>query len=233
MVQSSHPPYVASVANGRLVSITLPPQQLKLDMNAANSIASETGDFKPARYAFPDARVPQSLLSHLTGIYAYDRRRDVPIVSSGGDWVVAEYFRAGSHIPVSRFQLLGKQVRRQEQLDRDGRTVRIVEVGWARASATGESDGAELSALDEHPAWLRVFKVLPGGKRQLVALAWRKTRFTTAPDTYDEPKDGELAYGLPNGVVKWHSMREFARAENIDLDASSLAGSSRRQSARM
>jgi hypothetical protein len=232
-VQSSHPPYVASVASGRLISISLPPQQLKLDMNAANSIASETGDFKPARYAFPHAHVPQALLSHLTGIYAYDRRRDVPIVSSGGDWIIAEYFRAGSHVPVSRFQLLGKQVRRQEHLDQAGRTVKIIEVGWARASAMGESDGSELSVRDEHPAWIRVFKVLPGGKRQLVALAWRKTRFTTAPDTYDEPKDSELAYGLPNGVVKWHSMREFSRAENIDLDARSLAGNPRQQQAGM
>lgn len=227
-VQSVHPPYVAIVANGRLISISLPPQQLKLDMNAANSIASETGDFKPARYAFPDAQVPQSLLSHLTGIYGYDRRRDVPIVSSGGDWVIAEYFRAGSHIPVSRFQLLGKQVQRQEQLDQAGKTVKIIEVGWARASSMGDSDGSELSALDEHPAWIRVFKVLPGKKRQLIALAWRKTRFTSAPDTYDEPKDGELAYGLPNGVAKWHTMPEFARAENIDLDARSLAGNPRR-----
>ncbi|WP_157694745.1 hypothetical protein [Caballeronia fortuita] len=72
-------------------------------MSVANSIKSETGEFKPARYSFPAARVPQTLLTHLTGIYGYERRRDVPIVSTGGDWVIAEYFRAGSHVPVSRF----------------------------------------------------------------------------------------------------------------------------------
>ncbi|GJH07182.1 hypothetical protein CBA19CS11_00110 [Caballeronia novacaledonica] len=232
-VQSSHPSYVARVAHGRLISISLQPQELKLDMNVANSIASETGDFKPARYSFPSAQVPQTLLSHLTEIYAYARRRDVPIVSSGGDWVVAEYFLAGSHIPVSRFELLGKRVRRQEQLDRTGRTVRTIIVGWTRASAMHDDESSDVSTLDEHPVWMRVFKVQPGGGKQLVALAWRKTRFSSTPDTYDAPNDNELAYGLPNGVVKWRTMEEFARAEHIDLDARSLDGNPRRQQARM
>ncbi|WP_250512291.1 hypothetical protein [Caballeronia sp. INDeC2] len=232
-VQSSHPSYVARVTNGRLVSISLQPQELKLDMNAANSIASETGDFKPARYSFPGSHVPQTLLSHLTEIYAYDRRRDVPIVSSGGDWVVAEYFLAGSHVPVSRFELLGKQVRRQEQLDRTGRTVKIIVVGWTRASAMHDDGNSEVSALDEHPVWMRVFKVQPGGGKQLVALAWRKTHFSSTPDTYDEPKDNELAYGLPNEVVKWRTMEEFVRAQHIDLEARSLAGNPRQQQARI
>lgn len=232
-VQSSHPPYVADVANERLISIRLQPQALKLDMNAVNSIKSEAGDdFKPARYTFPAAHVPRSVLSHLSGIYGYDRRRDVPIVSSGGDWVIAEYFRAGSHIPVTRFQLLGKQVQRQEQLDQAGRTVRLIVVGWARASDR-DDEASDLSRLGEHPAWIRVFDVLPGGKKQLVALAWRKTRFQSAPDTYDAPKDNELAYGLPNGLVKWQTMEQFTRAEHIDLDARSLAGNPRRQPSRM
>jgi hypothetical protein len=226
-VQSSNPPFIATVAAGKLVSINLQPAALKLDMNAANTIRSETGDFKPARYFFPNADVPQTVLSHLTGIYGYDRRRDAPIVSSGGDWVIAEFFPAGSHIPTARFQLLGRQVQRQEQLDRAGRTIGIVVVGWARPSAMDDDAPSDLAALDDHPAWIRVFKVLPGNRKQLVALAWRKQRFSTAPDTYDAPSDSDLAYGVPNGVVKWRSQAEFVRAQHIDLDARSLAGGQR------
>jgi hypothetical protein len=222
-IESSRPPYVASVARNRLLSISLLPTALRLDMNSANTIKSETGDFKPARYSFPHAHVPQSALSHLPAIYNYDRRRDAPIVSSGGDWVVAEYFRAGSHTPTTRFQLLGKQVQRQEQLDRAGNVTGVVVIGWARASAI-DDETSDLSALGEHPAWIRVFKVREGGKKRLVALAWRKARFAYAPDTYDEPKDDELVYGLPSGVMKWKTKAEFLRAERIDIDARSLAG---------
>ncbi|WP_244848008.1 hypothetical protein [Caballeronia sp. SL2Y3] len=225
-VQSSHPPYVANVADGHLLSIALPPMRLRLDMNAANSIRSETGDFKPARYSFPEARVPQSVLSSLTDIYRYDRRRDVPIVSSGGDWVIAEYFRAGSHVPVVRFQLLGKQVQRQEVLDRTGKAVEIVTVGWTSSTAKDDEDTTEPSTVDTHPAWIRVFKVSPAGQKTLVALAWRKTRFLVAPDRYATPEDTELVFGLPDGKSKWRTKAEFLKACNIDLDAKSLGGPS-------
>ncbi|MFM0050948.1 hypothetical protein [Caballeronia grimmiae] len=226
-VESSHPPYVAKIAGGRLISIALQPRQLPLDMSAANSIKSETGDFKPARYSFPDAAVPQSVLSHMPAIYRYDRRRDVPIVSSGGDWVIAEYFRAGSHVPVSRFQLLGKQVQRQELLDGSGKAVEVIVVGWAPRTANDDEQATDPSALGDHPAWIRVFKVTPSGKKTLVALASRNTRFSVAPDTYDAPRDDELVFGLPNGQSKWRTKAEFFEACRIDLDARSLAGASR------
>lgn len=128
-IDSSTPAYSAQVDGTRLVKIAMPPKELKLDMNAANSIRSETGDFKPARYSFPAAVVPRTALTHLQSIYHYDRRRDVPIVSSGGDWVIAEHFAANSHIPTSRFRLLGVIVQRQEQLDSSGRIRKIVLVG--------------------------------------------------------------------------------------------------------
>jgi hypothetical protein len=225
-VESSRPPYVAKTVGNLLTSITLPPKLLRLDMNAENSIASETGDFKPARYSFPDTVVPQSVLGDLTRIYRYDRRRDVPIVSSGGDWVVAEYFMAGSHVPVSRFRLLGRQVQRQEVLDGAGRTIRIIAIGWARPSTEDEDETTSMSALGEHPAWIRVFKVSPVGKKTLVALAWRRQGFPAAPATYDEPDDRLLMFGLPDGTVKWHTKAEFLKAQDIDLNAQRLLGRS-------
>ncbi|WP_176057182.1 hypothetical protein [Paraburkholderia sp. BCC1876] len=223
-VESSRPPYVARIAGTALISIALPPMLLRLDMNAENSIASETGDFKPARYSFPDAAVPQSVLRDLTRIYSYDRRRDVPIVSSGGDWVIAEYFVAGSHVPMSRYRLLGKQVQRQEQLDRTGRTTRIIAIGWARSSTAEDDETADMSKLGEHPVWIRVFKVSPAGKKSLVALAWRRQGFTAAPAIYDEPDDKSLMFGLPDGTVKWHTKAEFLKAQDIDLNARRLSG---------
>ncbi|GJH23516.1 hypothetical protein [Caballeronia novacaledonica] len=223
-VESFDPPYFASVSGDALTAIALSPRLLKLDMNPKNSIKSETGDFKPARYSFPDAHVPRSVLRRLPDIYRYDRRRDVPIVSSGGDWIIAEYFAANSHVPTARFRLLGHRVQRQEQLDRAGRTVKIVTVGWARGSDREDDEAPDLSELDEHPAWIRVFTVSRAGIRTLVALAWRRSRFTTAPQTDDVPQDSELAFGAPGGVVKWRTKSEFLKANHIDLAARSLSG---------
>ncbi|MGF6766281.1 hypothetical protein P3T24_006627 [Paraburkholderia sp. GAS33] len=225
-VESSRPPYVARTAGNSLISVTLPPKLLRLDMNTENSIASETGDFKPARYSFPDTVVPQAVLGDLTRIYRYDRRREVPLVSSGGDWLIAEYFMAGSHIPVSRFRLLGKQVQRQELLDEGGRTIRIIAIGWARPSAEEDDETTNMSELGEHPAWIRVFKVSPAGKKTLVAVAWRREGFAAAPATYDEPDDKLLMFGLPDGTVKWRTKAEFLKAQDIDLNAKSLLGRS-------
>jgi hypothetical protein len=72
-----------------------------------------------------------------------------------------------------------------------------------------------------------VFKVAPSGKKTLVALASRKTRFSVAPETYDAPRDDELVFDLPNGQSKWRTKAEFFKACRIDLDARSLAGTSR------
>jgi hypothetical protein len=223
IVESSNPPYVASVAKGEIVSIALRAQLLKRDMNARNSIRSETGSFKPARYSFPDAHVPESALKHLTDIYKYDRRRDVPLVSSGGNWVLAEYFKAGSNTPVARFQMLGKHVQRQEQLD-NGRVVQSIVVGWSPNTSTAENEPSPRADLGEHPAWIRVINVAPTGKRTLVALAWRKSATPHATTSMEAPKDSELLYGVPNGVVKWQTKAEFVKANGIDLEAKGLSG---------
>jgi hypothetical protein len=127
-------------------------------------------------------------------------------------------------VPVARFQLLGKRVQRQELLDGAGRIVKIVVVGWNRDSARDDEESADLSALGPHPAWIRVFSVSATGRKTLVALAWRKRAFTTAPDADNAPADGELAFGLPGGVVKWHTKTEFLKANDIDLDARILRG---------
>jgi hypothetical protein len=213
----------ARVLIGFIEQHTLPPTLLPLDMNAANSIKAEAGGFKPTRYSFPDATVPRSVLHNLTRVYAYDRRRDVPIVSSAGDWVIAECYPAGSHIPCSRFRLLGDQVQRQEEFDRTGRTIKIVAIGWAPRTVP-DDDTVDTSELGEHPAWIRVFSVSPSGRKTLVAIAWRTKRFATASAADGAPDDKDLVFGLPDGEVRWQAKNAFLKANNIDLGARRLTG---------
>jgi hypothetical protein len=224
-VESSHPPFSARVDKDKLLSLTVEPRQLALDMNPENSIKSETNVFKPARYYLKNSNVPRSVLRNLKEIYRYNRRRDVPIVSTGGDWVVAEYFPANSHIPSVRFRLLGKKVQRQDQLDSAGKTTRIVLVGWApRNSIDDEVQSGITSEPGENPAWIRVLKVSATGKRTLVAVAW-KAAGGVAPALMDEePKDHDLQFGRPDGTVRWHSMDQFIKSLGIDLSAHSLSG---------
>ncbi len=229
IVESSRPPYFAQIDGGRLLSLTIGPRQLALDMNPENSIRSETNDFKFARYHFPNSMVPRAVLANLREIYRYDRRRDVPIVSSGGDWVIAEYFRANSHIPIVRFRLLGKRVQRQEQLDSSGKVTRIVLVGWAPHNSIEDDEQSEdASAPGEHAAWIRVLKVSATGKKTLVAIAWKAGGDKVSMSTDDEPKDGDLYFGLPDGTRRWHSMGEFTKSLDVDLHAETLSGKLRR-----
>lgn len=228
-IESSHPPYIARVDGDRLLSITVEPRQLAMDMNPRNSIKSETNSFKPARYRFPNANVPRSVLKHLADVYRYDRRRDVPIVSSGGNWVIAEYFRANSHVPLVRFRLLGKTVQRQEQLDSSGKVTGIVMVGWApRNSIEDEEESDNASALGEHAAWIRVLKVSATGKKTPVAVAWKAAGGAVSSSTDDEPQESDLHFGRPDGTRRWRSMSEFTRSLGIDLHAESLSGKSTR-----
>ena len=227
-IDSSSPAYFAQVDGTRLLAITVPPKELDRDMNAANSIRSETGDFKPARYHFPNSVVPRTTLKHLQSIYRYERRRDVPIVSSGGDWVIAEHFSANSHIPTCRFRLLGSRVQRQEQLNSSGRVTKIILIGWAPAQSTKDEDITDSSGLGQDPAWIRVLKVTPEGREMLVALAWRRQGLKALKSTFDEADNNDLEFGLPNGAVRWHTMAAFAEANDIDLSATSLSGQRKR-----
>lgn len=226
-VESSHPPFLARVDGNKLLSLVVEPRQLSLDMNRENSIRSETNDFKPARYYFSDATVPRSVLKNLKEVYRYNRRRDVPIVSSGGNWVIAEYFRANSHIPSVRFRLLGKRVQRQEQLDPAGKVTGIVLVGWApRSSIEDDVQSGSPSAPGEHAAWIRVLKVSATGKKTLVAVAWKASGGAVPASMNDEPNERDLNFGRPDGTVLWHSMDEFVKSTGIDLNARSLSGKS-------
>ncbi|WP_156967194.1 hypothetical protein [Paraburkholderia ferrariae] len=229
IIESSKPPYFAKIEGPRLVSLTIEPRQLALDMNAENSIRSETNDFKPARYYFPNSLVPRSILSHLSGVYGYARRRDVPIVSSGGDWVISEFFPANSHIPLARFRLLGGKVQRQEQLDSSGKVTKIVLVGWAPKGSVVDAEQRDNTApLGEHAAWIRVLNVSPTGKTTLVAMAWKASGAIGSTKMDDDPKESELYFGLPDGTRRWNSMDEFARSTGVDLRAEILSGRIRR-----
>lgn len=226
-VESSHPPFFAQAEGDRLLSLTVDPRQLALDMNQDNSIRSETNDYKPARYHFPNTIVRRSVLKNLKDVYRFDRRRDVPIVSSGGDWVIAEYFRANSHVPSARFRLLGERVQRQDQLDSAGKITGIVLVGWAPRNSTDDDEQSESTlAPVEHAAWIRVLKVSATGKKTLAAVAWKAGNSAVPASTDDAPMGRDLVFGRPDGTVRWHSMDEFTKSMGIDLNAKSLSGKS-------
>ena len=222
--ESSSPPFYASYENNTVLSITLAPRLLTLDMNEANSIASETGSFKPARYSFPNAAVPTSVFHDLKRIYSYDRRRDVPIVSSGGDWIVSEYFEAGRHTPQCRFHLLGKRVERQEQLDSRGNTVRIIAIGWTPDVTNADEVQITKPEAHGHPVWMRVFSISRTGNKSLIAVAWTREALSPKGLSDMEPREEDLVFGSPDGVEKWKTKAAFVRRFAIDLDASALRG---------
>ncbi|HDR9058194.1 TPA: hypothetical protein QDB02_006005 [Burkholderia vietnamiensis] len=225
VVESTHPMYYGKVDGDRLISLTIPPRELILDMNPVNSIKSEANDFKQARYYFPNADTPLSVVKNLERIYRFDRRRDVPIVSSSLDWVIAEYFKANSHVPICRFRLLGKSVERQEQLDFSGKVVKIILIGWAPRNSTEDEERVpDLSVLGEHPAWIRVLRVTPDGRKTLVAEAWKATDVPFDAPTDSEPKASDLYFGLPNGARRWRSIADFTKYNEIDLHAACLSG---------
>ncbi|WP_176318044.1 hypothetical protein, partial [Burkholderia vietnamiensis] len=105
---------------------------------------------------------------------------------------------------------LGKSVERQEQLDFSGKVVKIILIGWAPRNSTEDEERVpDLSVLGEHPAWIRVLRVTPDGRKTLVAEAWKATDVPFDAPTDSEPKASDLYFGLPNGARRWRSIADF------------------------
>jgi hypothetical protein len=114
LLEGTRPAYLARIRDdGSVASVTMQPATLPLDMNSGNSIKGETGDFKPVTYRFGARVLNRRSLSHIARVYSVQRARIVPIVSSGGDWVIAASFGAGSHTPTFRYEMLGAAVQSQ------------------------------------------------------------------------------------------------------------------------
>jgi hypothetical protein len=89
-IEGRRPAYSARIRDdGSVKSISMSPTVLRLDMNSGNSIKAEAADFKPVTYWFRKKALKRQALAQIGSVYAVPRIRTVPIVSSGGGWVVA------------------------------------------------------------------------------------------------------------------------------------------------
>jgi hypothetical protein len=218
--ESTRPAYVAHVRDdGSVASVTMQPAALALDMNTDNSIKGETGDFKPVTYRFGVGVLNRRSLSRIDKAYSVERIRVVPIVSSGGDWVVAEYFGAGSHTPKFRYEMLGTTVRSQYVLDRRGRTMRIADIGWRTDTADPARSGL---VAGTHATWIRVFDVKKNGRPRLVAAAWTNDVRERGSDDAP-PVLQELKFGDANGKPIWADQQRFEAALGLDLTARAVS----------
>jgi hypothetical protein len=220
LLEGTHPAYVARIRDdGSVALVTMQPTALALDMNSDNSIKGETGDFKPVTYRFGAGVLNRRSLSHIDKVYSVERIRAVPIVSSGGDWVVAEFFGAGSHTPKFRYEILGTAVRSQYVLDRQGRITRIADIGWRTDTADPARSGL---VVGTHATWIRVFDVNKKGVPKLVAAAWtndvRERGVDDAP-----PVLQELKFGDANGKPIWADQQRLKAALGLDLTARAVS----------
>jgi hypothetical protein len=222
-IESSRPAYWARVRDdGFVTSVTMQPNALPLDMNSSNSIEGETGDFKPVTYRFGKGILNRRALSPIDRIYTVARIRAVPIVSSGGDWVIAESFEADSHVPRCRYEMLGQTVRTQYVLDKHGRVVRVADIGWRTDVADPRRSGDIRSNPGKHATWIRVFDVNGKGGLNLIGTAWvvdaRERGLDDSP-----PARAELRFSDANGKRVWADQRRFEAALGLDLAARAIA----------
>jgi hypothetical protein len=223
-LEGRHSSFFALVRDdGSVKSVSLQPALLPLDIDSGNAIKGETGDFKPATYWFRKETLRAQQLNPITRIYAVARVRTVPIVSSGGDWVVAEYFAAGSHVPACRYTLLGESVLSQYVLDRHGKVVRIADVGWRTDTDVPERAALRVTPIGQHPTWIRVFDVNADGALRLMGTAWTLHAPHAGSDA-PPPRPEDLRFGNAEGRERWTTMRQFETALGLDLSAKRIAG---------
>jgi hypothetical protein len=222
-IEGRRPSYWGSVRdNGFVASVTMQPTVLPLDMNSGNSIKAEAGGFKPVTYLFGERILNRRALARIDTIYQVARTRRVPIVSTGGDWVIAEFFRAGSHVPQCRYEMLGKSVRTQYILDPRGRVVRIADVGWQTDVADPRRSGNLRVGPGKHATWIRVFDVSGNRALNLIAAAWVVDAGERGPDD-SPPLQGQLRFGNAKGKSIWVDQRRFESALGLDLTARAIA----------
>jgi hypothetical protein len=219
LYESTRPAYVARIRDdGSVASITMQPSALPLDMNPDNSIKGETGDFKPVTYRFGAGVLNRRSLSRIDKVYSVERIRVVPIVSSGGDWVVAEFLAAGSRTPRFRYEMLGTTIKSQYVLDRQGRVIRIADIGWRTDTADPVRSGL---VSGTHPTWIRVFDVNKKGQPKLVAAAWTNDVRERGSDDAS-PALHDLKFGDANGKPMWADQQRFEAALGLDFTAKAV-----------
>lgn len=219
-LEGQRPAYSARIRDdGSVKSISMSPTVLRLDMNSGNSIKAEAADFKPVTYWFRKSVLKRQALAQISSVYAVSRIRTVPVVSTGGDWVVAEFFGARSHVPKCRYEMSGRKVLTQYVLDRRGRVIRIADIGWQTDTADPERSDAHVMRIGNFRTWIRVYDVDGHGVPRLAAAAWA-TRSQEQKAGDFPPAENELAFGNARGTPLWVNRQQFEAALGLDLAAS-------------
>ncbi|RQH02186.1 hypothetical protein [Paraburkholderia dinghuensis] len=221
-IEGQRPAYYARIRDdGSVKSVSMSPTALRLDMNSGNSIKAEAADFKPVTYWFGKSVLNRKMLARISSVYTVPRIRTVPIVSSGGDWVVAEFFGAGSHIPNCRYEMLRKTVLTQYVLDSRGRVMRIADIGWQTDSADPRRTDEHVMYVGKYRTWIRAYDVDSRGDLRLVAAAW-STRSQEHRSGDLPPAENELVFGNVRGKQLWANKRNFEAALGLDLAARAI-----------
>ncbi|WP_139232816.1 hypothetical protein [Duganella sp. CF458] len=196
----------------------------RLDNNAANMVVDEFGHWNGSNYYFPKPPVPMTVLEKPEEIYKLERRR----VSRVDNQIrLVELFKPNEHVSRHRFYTLDGNVLRHEQLNQKGKITRIITINdWRqpRPGSKPDFDDRLLSTSTPRVAGLkiyhRVYDIMANGRASLVAVSWdasNRLPFQDAPVSVSN-----LAYGTPDGKIRWRSAEDFNRAFDTSDNASQV-----------
>lgn len=194
----------------------------KLDDNAANTVMNEFGRKSAVAYFFTQPPVPLDVLDHPELIYKYERRRHTFVEGQLG--IMFELFKPNEHITRHRYYFIGRMLR-NEQLDANGKVTRVITVDDYRQERPGPHPDVDdklltvkVLRLIGHQIYHRVYDIDAKGKPKLVAVSWnRKLRLNPLKKT--SMTFADMAYGTPDGKVRWKTAAEFEKAFGFSTDA--------------
>lgn len=195
----------------------------ELDNNGSNMVVDSSGRWRGATYTFPRPPVAIDVLQNPDLLYKYARRRQTYI--DGTLLKLFELFPPKEHISRHRYYLLDGYVQRHEQLDSNGKVVRLITVdGWReprpspKPAVNDDLLQTRHLALLLHQVYHRVYDIDANGIPTLKALSWdRKIR--TIPYKYKPKEYADLVYGTPDGKVRWKNKAEFEKTFNTSARA--------------
>jgi hypothetical protein len=194
----------------------------KLDDNAANTVVDAFGRVNAAAYFFTQPPVPLDVLEHPELIYKYERRRQTYIEGQLG--ILFELFQPNEHITRHRYYFIGRMLR-NEQLDANGKVTRVITVDDYRQPRPGPHPDVDDKLLTDkaprligHQIYHRVYDIDVKGKPKLIAVSWnRKLRLNPLKKT--SMTFADMAYGTPDGKIRWKTAAEFEKAFGFSTDA--------------
>ncbi|WP_213954469.1 MULTISPECIES: hypothetical protein [unclassified Variovorax] len=177
----------------------------------------DSGKLPPIEYYFTKQPVPASVLTDMEQLYRHDRRRETDVLSGVK---LVEFYPANVHVLRERFYTGFDRTIRQEKYDDQGRLKRVINLGFVgKYKNSGGFYDERLSGLvglkvKTNKLHYRVWDYDDAGNPELVAIGWN-TKLGSAMRN-ERLDDAEMAYGTPDGVVKWKTKEEFFKAFDFD-----------------